>query len=179
MQLLHLTPAAGTTWRHDVICAGIILCASEHVYVLYMMTVQFYDFLAAVEVQPQSVATPTHKFTRARYSASFDRCCTTSGTNNRAVVRLSGTRDKFYKSGTRFRDSWSLCDSLIADWPVSLQKICVSVAISLNLESVFTKVRSSGPNIGVLKEIVGKLIKAFKVHFHNSTFCLFTLRQDI
>ena len=51
---------------------------------VYMMTVQFYNYLAAVEVQPQSVATPTHKFTRARYS---DRCCTTSGTNN----RLSGT----------------------------------------------------------------------------------------
>ena len=66
----------------------------EYSYVLYMMTVQFYNYLAAVEVQPQSVATPTHKFTRARYS--FDRCCTTSGTNN----RLSGTRDKFYKSGT-------------------------------------------------------------------------------
>ena len=59
-------------------------------YTLYMMTVQFYNYLAAVEVQPQSVAIPTHKFTRA------DRCCTTSGTNN----RLSGIRDKFYKSGT-------------------------------------------------------------------------------
>ena len=33
-----------------------------------MMTVQFYNYLAAVEVQPQSVATPTHKFTRARYT---------------------------------------------------------------------------------------------------------------
>ena len=32
------------------------------------MTVQFYSYLAAVEVQPQSVATPTHKFTRARYT---------------------------------------------------------------------------------------------------------------
>ena len=60
-----------------------------------MMTVQFYNYLVAVEVQPQSVC---YKFTRVRYS--FDRCCTTSGTNNRAVVRLSGTRDKFYKSGT-------------------------------------------------------------------------------
>ena len=29
---------------------------------------QFYNYLAAVEVQPQSVATPTHKFTRARYT---------------------------------------------------------------------------------------------------------------
>ena len=37
----------------------------EYSYVLYMMTVQFYNYLAAVEVQPQSVATPTHKFTRA------------------------------------------------------------------------------------------------------------------
>ena len=35
-----------------------------------MMTVQFYNYLAAVEVQPQSVATPTHKFTRARYSGA-------------------------------------------------------------------------------------------------------------
>ena len=43
----------------------------EYSYVLYMMTVQFYNYLAAVEVQPQSVATPTHKFTRALYS--FDR----------------------------------------------------------------------------------------------------------
>ena len=50
-----------------------------------MLTMQFYNYLEAVEVQPQSVATPTHKFTRAR--SSFDRCCTTSGTNN----RLSGT----------------------------------------------------------------------------------------
>ena len=33
----------------------------EYSYVLYMMTVQFYNYLAAVEVQPQSVATPTHK----------------------------------------------------------------------------------------------------------------------
>ena len=32
------------------------------------MTVQFYNYLAAVEVEPQSVATPTHKFTRARYT---------------------------------------------------------------------------------------------------------------
>ena len=72
--------------------------AREYSYVLYMMTGQFYNYLAAVEVQPQSVATPTHKFTHARYS--FDRCCTTSGTNNRAVLRLSGTRDKFYKPGT-------------------------------------------------------------------------------
>ena len=63
----------------------------------YGMTVPFYNYLAAIEVQPQSVATPTHKFTCTRYS--FDRCCTTSGTNNRAVVRQSGTRDKFYKSG--------------------------------------------------------------------------------
>ena len=70
----------------------------EYSYVLYMMTVQFYNYLAAAEVQP--VATPTHKFTRARYS--FDRCCTTSGTNNRAILRLSGTRDKFYKSGTDY-----------------------------------------------------------------------------
>ena len=41
---------------------------------------------------------PKTVFTRARYS--FDRCCTTSGTNNIALVRMSGTRDKFYKSGT-------------------------------------------------------------------------------
>ena len=40
-----------------------------------MMTVQFYNYLVAVEVQPQSVC---YKFTRARYS--FDRCCTTSET---------------------------------------------------------------------------------------------------
>ena len=33
----------------------------EYSYVLYMMTLQFYNYLAAVEVQPQSVATPTHK----------------------------------------------------------------------------------------------------------------------
>ena len=67
------------------------------------MTVQFYNYLAAVEVQPQSVATPTHKFTRARYS--FDRCCITSGTNN----RLSGTNPTNPGLSRRFRDSWSLC----------------------------------------------------------------------
>ena len=33
-----------------------------------MTTVQFYNYLAAVEVEPQPVATPTHKFTRARYT---------------------------------------------------------------------------------------------------------------
>ena len=42
----------------------------EYSNVLYMMTVQFYNYLAAVEVQPQSVATPTHKFTRGRYSGA-------------------------------------------------------------------------------------------------------------
>ena len=67
------------------------------------MTVQFYNYLAAVEVQPQSVATPTHNFTRARYS--FDRYCTTSGTNN----RLSGTNSTNPGLSRRFRDSWSLC----------------------------------------------------------------------
>ena len=81
----------------------------EYSYVLYMMTVQFYNYLAAVEVQPQSVATPTHKFTRARYS--FDRCCTTSGTNN----RLSGTNSTNPGLSRRFRDSWSLCQDEL-DW---------------------------------------------------------------
>ena len=41
----------------------------EYSYVLYMMTVPFYNYFAAIEVQPQSVATPTHKFTRTRYIA--------------------------------------------------------------------------------------------------------------
>ena len=56
-----------------------------------MMTVHFYNYLAAVEVQPQSVATPTHKFTRARYS--FDRCCTTSGTNVNRPGQILQIRD--------------------------------------------------------------------------------------
>ena len=63
-----------------------------------MMTVQFYNYLAAVEVQPQSVATPTHKFTRARYS--FDRCCTTSGTNVNRPGQIIQIRDCPGDSGT-------------------------------------------------------------------------------
>ena len=63
-----------------------------------MMTVQFYNYLAAVEVQPQSVATPTHKFTRARYS--FDRCCTTSGTNVNRPGQILQIRDCPGDSGT-------------------------------------------------------------------------------
>ena len=63
-----------------------------------MMTVHFYNYLAAVEVQPQSVATPTHKFTRARYS--FDRCCTTSGTNVNRPGQILQIRDCPGDSGT-------------------------------------------------------------------------------
>ena len=76
----------------------------------YTLTVQFYNYLAAVEVQPQSVATPTrqqkrerraretHKFTRARYS--FDRCCTTSGTNVNRPGQILQIRDCPGDSGT-------------------------------------------------------------------------------
>ena len=63
-----------------------------------MMTVHFYNYLAAVEVQPQSVATPTHKFTGARYS--FDRCCTTSGTNVNRPGQILQIRDCPGDSGT-------------------------------------------------------------------------------
>ena len=65
---------------------------------VYMMTVQFYNYLAAAEVQPQSVAAPTHKFTRARYS--FDRCCTTSGTNVNRPGQILQIRDCPGDSGT-------------------------------------------------------------------------------
>ena len=75
-------------------CIFIIIRVST----LYMMTVHFYNYLAAVEVQPQSVATPTHKFTRARYS--FDRCCTTSGTNVNRPGQILQIRDCPGDSGT-------------------------------------------------------------------------------
>ena len=45
-------------------------------------------------------ATTLLQLTNLHVRYSFDRCCTTSGTNNIALVRMSGTRDKFYKSGT-------------------------------------------------------------------------------
>ena len=73
-----------------------------------MMTVHFYNYLAAVEVQPQSVATPTHKFTRARYS--FDRCCTTSGTNVNRPGQILQIRDRPGDSGTVGAYGWAwLC----------------------------------------------------------------------
>ena len=93
-----------------------------------MTTVQFYNYLAAVEVEPQPVATPTHKFTRARYTLI-------------GAAPLPGQAIDYPGQILQIRDSWSLwkycvCMHLLLRVMCVLMHVHVYVLVGVNVSVI-------------------------------------------